>query len=211
MTYARLESNLAKVKKELESVKKVNTNFCNILDELNNIKTKSMSDPKTKEIIAKEFKEKAIIDLFASIEKDFNDLKTQLSKQELYRERVSDFVESLRTKKTFNFDETTKTIIFLENAIDLLESDYISIKPQYIGTIDFSELALSFGLHKNNSGVVLQKELLGEVLSFLISKKMFRNLVFETDNSKLILSSSTELIVESDNVNIRKISRIEIE
>lgn len=211
MTYARLESSLAKVKKNLSGVRKVNDDFCSILDELNNIKTKSMSDPKLKEAIVKEFKEKAIIDLFSSIEKDFNELKNQISKQELYRERVSDFVESLRTRKSFSFNETTKTILFLESAIDTLESDHISIKPQFIGKIDFSELAIKFGLHKNNSGVILQKELLAEVLSFLISKRLFRNLVFETDNAKLILASSNDLIIESDNINIRKISRIEIE
>lgn len=211
MAYARLESNLAKVKKDLENVKTVNTNFCNILEELNQIKTKSMSDSKAKDLIEKEFKEKSIIDLFASIEKDFTDLKMQLSKQELYRERISDFVESLRTKKTFSFSETTKTILFLESAISELESDYISIKPEYIGTIDLSELALKFGLHKDNSAVIIQKEMLGEILSFLISKRMFRNLVFETDNAKLVLKSSNEISVESDNLNIRKISRIETE
>lgn len=211
MAYARLESNLAKVKKDLTNFRSVNDNFCSILDELNNIKTKSISDPKIKESIAKEFKEKAIIDLFSSIEKDFNELKNQLNKQELYRERVSDFVESLRTRKSFSFNETTKTILFLESAIDTLESDYVSIKPQFIGTVDFGELAIKFGLHKNDLGVVLQKELLGEVLGFLISKRMFRNLIFETDNAKLILASSNELIIESDNTNIRKISRIEVE
>ncbi len=211
MAYARLESNLAKVKKDLENVRTVNSNFCNILEELNQIKTKSMSDSKAKDLIEKEFKEKAIIDLFASIEKDFTDLKMQLSKQELYRERISDFVESLRTKKTFSFSETTKTILFLESAISELESDYISIKPEYIGTIDLSELAFKFGLHKDNLAVIIQKEMLGEILNFLISKRMFRNLVFETDNAKLVLKSSNEITVESDNLNIRKVSRIETE
>lgn len=210
MEYTRLESNLAKVKKELDGVKKVNTDFFNILDELDTIKTKASSDPKTMDSITKEFKDKAIIDLFSSIEKDFDDLRNQLTKQELYRERISDFVESLRTKKTFSFEETTKTILFLEGLFDSISIEQISIKPQYIGTIDLTELAIDLNLYRNGNNVVFQKEQLPEVLSYLISKRMFRNIIFETNNARIFLTNSNEVKVETDNTNIRKISRVEI-
>jgi hypothetical protein len=209
VSYTRLETNLAKVKKELEGVKHINKDFCSILEELGRIKAKSMADPRVMEKVSEEFKNKEIIDLFSGIEKDFNDLRLQLSKQTLYREKVADFVESLRTKKSFSFDETTKTILFLEEAIDSLDADHISIKPLFVGTVDLGEIAISLGLHKTGLGIVIQKELLPEVLSLMVSKRMFKSLIFETNSAKIILRASTELTIESDNSNIRKLSRLQ--
>lgn len=209
MSYARLETDLLKVKKELQNVKSVNNNFCKILDEINNIKQLSFVNPKFKERISEEFKEKKIIDIFASIESDFQELKNQLSTQELYKEKISDFVESLRTSKTFSFEETTKTILFLQELISVLNIDLISIKPQFVGTIDLGEIAIELGLHKTGQGVIVQRELFDEALALLLNKKMFRNIVFETSNAKIFLKASNELIIESDNLVIRKVSHIQ--
>ncbi len=211
MLATKLESELLKVKKDLQGVKQVNDNFCKILDELNNIKARTISDPKAREKISEEFKDKAIIDIFASIESDFRDLRAQLSRQEIYKERVSDFVESLRIKKTFSFDASTQTILFLEEAIAELDADLISVKPEYVGTIDLGEVAIELGLCKTGTGIVVQKELLPQTLDLLIGKRMFRNIVFETSNAKITLKSSNQIVVESDNTNIRKIARIEIQ
>ncbi|MDD3084169.1 MAG: hypothetical protein PHP82_04040, partial [Candidatus ainarchaeum sp.] len=196
--------------KDLQSVKQVNNNFCKILDEINNIKQRSIVDPRLKEKISEEFREKEIIDIFASIENDFLDLKNQLSKQEFFKEKIADFVESLRTRKTFSFEETTKTILFIEELISVLNADLIVIKPQFLGTVDFGEIAIEMGLHKTGSGIVVQKELFSEALALLINKRMFRNIIFETSNAKIFLKASNEIVIESDNLNIRKISRIQL-
>jgi hypothetical protein len=210
MTYTRLESSLAKIKKDMKNVKRINRDFFSVLDELNSIKAKANDDPLEKEYITKEFKEREIIDLFSSIEKEYNEIRAQLIKQELYKDKISDFVESLRTRKTYTFEESTKTILFLENAVENLSNDQISMKPEFIGTIDFTEMAIDMSLYKNGNNVLFQKEQLGEVLNYLISKRMFRNIVFETDNAKIILKNSSEIIIESNNNNIRKVSRIEV-
>jgi len=208
MSVAKLETEMLKVRKELQGVKKVNTNFCKILDELNTIKANTQTNQKLKDKITQEFRDKEIIDIFAGIEQDFQDLRNQLSKQELNKERVADFVESLRTRKTFSFEETTKSILFLESVFSELHSDIISLRPQFVGTIDLGEIAIELGLHKTGSAIVVQQELLNQVFSLLISKRMFRNIVFETSNAKISLKSSNEIVVESDNLNIRKISRL---
>lgn len=210
MSVSRLETDLLRVKKDLQSVKQVNNNFCKILDEINNIKQRSIVDPRLKEKISEEFREKEIIDIFASIENDFLDLKNQLSKQEFFKEKIADFVESLRTRKTFSFEETTKTILFIEELISVLNADLIVIKPQFLGTVDFGEIAIEMGLHKTGSGIVVQKELFSEALALLINKRMFRNIIFETSNAKIFLKASNEIVIESDNLNIRKISRIQL-
>ena len=149
MMAVKLESELLKIKKDLQGVRKVNDDFCHILDELNVIKERSLADPIVREKISAEFKEKEIIDIFAGIEKDFRDIKAQLAKQDLYKERVADFVESLRTKKTFSFDATTDTILFLENAFETLNAQMISIRPEFIGTMDLLEVAITFGFAKS--------------------------------------------------------------
>lgn len=208
MSVTRLEVDLLKVKKDLKNVKKVNEDFCKILNEINNIKEKSFLDSKLKEKISEEFKQKEIIDIFASVESDFQDLKKQLFKQELFKEKISDFVESLRTRKTFSFTDTTKTILFVEEVISVLNSDLIVLKPQFVGTMDLGEIAIKLGLHKNGSSIIVQKELFSEVLALLVSNRLFRNLIFETNNAKMFLKASNEITIESDNLNIRKISRI---
>ncbi len=209
MSISRLETDLLMVKKDLQGVKQVNNKFFHILEELNGIKERTISDPKARDKISEEFKEKEIIDIFASIEEDFRELKRQMTKQEIYKERVVDFVESLRTKKRFSFEETTKSILFLEEAIDSLDAEIISLKPEYIGTIDLGEVAIALGLHKDGSGIVVQRELFSNVLAQLIAKRIFKNIIFETDNAKIFLKNSTTIIVESNNHNIRKLSHLD--
>ncbi len=208
MMAVKLESELLKIKKDLQGVRKVNDDFCHILDELNVIKERSLADPIVREKISAEFKEKEIIDIFAGIEKDFRDIKAQLAKQDLYKERVADFVESLRTKKTFSFDATTDTILFLENAFETLNAQMISIRPEFIGTMDLLEVAITFGFAKSGTSIIVPIEMIAETLSMLINKRMFKNIIFELDNTKLTLKSSNMVVVDSNNQNIRKLMHL---
>jgi hypothetical protein len=208
MSVARLEIDLLKVKRDLDGVKKVNQNFNSVLNELNTIKKISQSSEKEKERISEQFKEKEIIDIFASIEKDFSDLRMQLEKQDQYKKGIADFVESLRMKRTFNFNDSGKAILFLEEALDVLENDVITIKPQFIGTMDLGEVAINLGLHKTGQAIIVQRAMLGEVLAQLVAKRIFRNLIFETANAKIILKTVNEIKVESDNNNLRKLNRL---
>jgi len=208
MSLARLESDLLKVRQDLGIVREVNTRFNKVIDEIGSLKEKTLADPKAKEIIINELKNKEIIDVFASIEHDFEELKQQLAKQETSRERISDFVESLRTKKTFSFTETTKSILFLEQVVGALKSSHITIKPEFIGTIDLGSLAIELGLYKTNAGVIVESERFGSALASLLGRKLLKNLIFETDNAKIFLRASTEVTIETDNSHLKMLSRI---
>jgi hypothetical protein len=208
MSLARLESDLLKVRKDLGKVKEVNTRFNKVIDEISFLKEKTLADPATKEVIVNELKNKEIIDVFASIEQDFEELRQQLARQEISRERISDFVESLRTKKTFSFTETTKSILFLEQVIGILKSSHITIKPEFVGTIDLGSLAIELGLYKTNSGVIVERERFASALASLLGRKLLKNLIFETDNAKIFLRASTEVTVETDNSHLKTISRL---
>jgi len=208
MSLARLESDLLKVRNDLGKVKEVNCRFNKVIDEISRLKEMTLADPGAKETIVKELKTKEIIDVFAGIEQDFEELRQQLARQEISRERISDFVESLRTKKTFSFTETTKSIIFLEQIVDTLKSSHITIKPEFIGTIDLGSLAIELGLYKTNSGVIVERERFASALASLLGRKLLKNLIFETDNAKIFLRASTEVTVETDNSHLKLISRI---
>jgi site-specific DNA-adenine methylase len=208
VSLARLESDLLKVRKDLGVVREVNNRFNKVIDEIELLKRKTMTDPQTKEAIINELKNKELIDVFAGIEHDFEDLKQQLAKQEISRERISDFVESLRTKKTFSFTETTKSIIFLEQIVDQLKSSHITIKPEFVGTMDLGSLAIELGLYKTSSGVIVEKERFASALASLLGRKLLKNLIFETDNAKIFLRASTEVTVETDNSHLKEISRL---
>jgi len=208
MSLARLESDLLKVKRELDSVKNVNSNFEKVIDQFSILRSKTITHPETKQGIIEELKHKEIIDLFSSIQNDFDKIKAQINKQELAKEKVFDFVESLRTKKSFNFSDTSETIIFLEEVIDYLDSEHISIRPEFLGTVDLGIIAVELGLHKSASSVIVEKERLGDFLSLALRRKLLRNLIFETDNAKIFLKNSTELVVESDNTQIKGIIRL---
>jgi len=211
MSLARLESDLLKVRNDLGKVKEVNNRFNKVIDEISIIKERTLADPTAKEAIIKELKTKEIIDVFAGIEQDFEELRQQLARQEISRERISDFVESLRTKKTYSFTETTKSIIFLEQVVDTLHSSHITIKPEFIGTIDLGSLAIELGLYKTNSGVIVEKERFASALASLLGRKLLKNLIFETDNAKIFLRASTQVTIETDNSRLKLISRIERE
>jgi len=208
VSLARLESDLLKVRQDLGIVREVNSRFGKVIDEIGVLKQRTISDPKAKEEIIKELKTKEIIDIFAGIEHDFENLRQQLAKQEISRERISDFVESLRTKKTFSFTETTKSIIFLEQIVDTLKSSHITIKPEFVGTIDLGSLAIELGLYKTNSGVIVERERFASALASLLGRKLLKNLIFETDNARIFLRASTEVTVETDNSHLKEISRI---
>ncbi len=208
MSLAKLEAELLKVKENIGKVKEVNSDFDQVITEMSILKERSIANPRTKDQIATELKNKEILDLFASVEKDFDEIKAGLAKQSIEREKISDFVESMRTKKSFSFESTATSVMFLENIVNALESDIISIKPEYIGMLDLGQLAIDMGLHKSGSSVIVEKERFSEALAVMLNKKLLHNIVFETDNAKITLKASNTLIVESENANLRKIIRL---
>jgi hypothetical protein len=211
LSLAKLESDLLRVREDLGKVREVNTRFGKIIEDISSIKERALADPSTKKRIIEELKHKEIIDIFSGIEHDFEDLRTQLSKQDLNRERISDFVESLRTRKNFSFTETTNAIIFLEQTIDVLQSSHITIKPEFIGLIDLGSIAIELGVYKSNASIIVERERFSEALAALLSRKMLHNIIIETDNARVILHSSKNILIETDNSNLKKISRIERE
>jgi len=208
MSLLKLESELLKVKEDLGKVRGVNSEFDKVISEMAVLKQRALSNPETKRLITEEIKNKEILDLFASVEKDFDDLKTQLSKQSIEREKIADFVESLRTKKSFSFEAMNDAILFIEKIVETLDSSHVAIKPEFIGMVDLGLVAIEMGLHKSQASVIIESERLPEALTLLLHKKMLRNIIFETDNARVVYKTNTNIIVESDNHNIRKITRL---
>lgn len=208
MSLARLEGELLKAKDELGKAKAANVSFEKVLQEMSILKSRSIANPNTKDEIMHELKDKEIIDLFSSIENDFENLRQQMARQSIEKEKIVDFFESIRTKKSFGFENTEKTLNFIESAMDVLDASHVAIRPEFIGMIDLTPIAIERGLMKNNSGIIVEKERLSGVLVELISKKMLHDLIFETDKAKITLKGSKEMVVESENINIRALSRI---
>jgi len=172
------------------------------------LKSRSIANPATKEQIISELKDKEILNLFSSIESDFEELRQTMTKQSIEKESILDFIESIRTKKAFSFNETEKAIVFLEKAMDTLDATHIAVRPGYIGMIDLTPLSIEMGLMKNNNGVIVERERFSEFVVALISRKMFHDLILETDNSKIVLKTAREMSVEAENSTIRSLSRI---
>lgn len=208
MTLAKLEGELLKVKEDLSRAKQANVGFERVLQEMSILKSRSIANPATKEQIANELKNKEILNLFASIEGDFEELRQRMTKQSIEKESILDFIESIRTKKTFNFSETEKVIGFLEKSLDVLDATHVAVRPEFIGLIDLSGIAVEMGLMKNNSGVIVEKERFSEFIVALHMKKMFHNIIFETDNAKMVLKNPMEIFVEAENSYIRTLSRL---
>jgi len=208
MSLAKLEGELLRVKENLVKVREVNADFEKVIGEMGMLKQRSLSNPETKRTITEELKSKEILDLFASVEKDFDDIKLRLSKQSIEREKISDFIESLRTRKAFSFADTAEAVVFVEKAIDSLGSTHISIKPEFLGLVDLGAIAIELSLHKSGSAIIVEKERFSEALALLLSRKMLRNIIFETDNARIIVKSSNNILVESDNQNIKKLARL---
>lgn len=208
MTLARLEGDLLKVREDLIKAKQANVAFERVLQEMSILKSRSIANPATKEQIVSELKDKEILNLFASIETDFEDLRKQMAKQSIEKESILDFIESIRTKKTFNFQENEKVIDFLEKSVEVLDASHIAVRPEYIGLIDLSGIAVQMGLMKNNSGVIVEKERFSEFIVALHMQKMFHNVIFETDKAKMVLKNPREILVEAENSFIRSLGRI---
>lgn len=208
MSLTRLEGDLLKVREDLGKAKQANVNFEKVLQEMSILKSRSMANPETKEQIMSELKQKEIINLFTSIQDDFEELRQRMTKQSIEKEQILDFIESVRTKKSFSFTETENTIAFLEGALDEMEADIVSIRPEFIGMIDLAPLAIQMGLVKNNSGVIVERERFSEVVVKLIANKQFHDLIFETDKAKISLKTYREVAIEAENCEIRNLSRI---
>ncbi len=208
MSLTRLEGDLLKVREDLGKAKQANIGFEKVLQEMSILKSRSMANPETKEQIMSELKQKEIINLFTSIQDDFEELRQRMTKQSIEKEQILDFIESVRTKKSFSFTETENTIEFLEGALDEMDSDIVSIRPEFIGMIDLAPLAIQMGLVKNNSGVIVERERFSEVVVKLIANKQFHDLIFETDKAKITLKTFREVGIEAENSEIRNLSRI---
>ena len=199
---------LLKVREDLGKAKQANAGFERILQEMSILKSRSIANPDTKEQIVQELKNKEILNLFASIETDFEELRQTMTRQSIEKEQILDFVESIRIKKSFSFEDTEHVIGFLEKSFEELDATHIAVKPEFLGVIDLNGIALEMGLMKNNTGVIVEKERFSEFIVKLISKKSLHDLVFETDKAKITLKNSRELVIESENSNIRTLSRI---
>ena len=208
MSLAKLEGELLKVRADMGKAKAVNANFDKVLQEMSILKSRSIANPQTRDQIISELKSKEILDLFASIESDFEELREKMTKQSIEKEGILDFVESVRTKRTFTFTETEKTINFLEKSIEVLDATHIAVRPEFIGLVDLGALAIEHGLARNNTGVIVEKERFSEFIVALLSKKMFHDLVFETDKAKMTLKNSREIHLEAENSKVRSLSRM---
>ena len=208
MSLTRLEGDLLKVREDMGKAKQANIGFEKVLQEMSILKSRSMANPETKEQIMNELKQKEIINLFTSIQDDFEELRQRMTKQSIEKEQILDFIESVRTKKAFSFSETENTIEFLESALDEMDAAIVSIRPEFIGMIDLAPLAIQMGLVKNNSGVIVERERFSEVVVKLIANKQFHDLIFETDKAKIMLKTFREVAIEAENSEIRNLSRI---
>lgn len=208
MSLTKLEGDLLRVREDLGKAKQANINFEKILQEMSILKSRSNSNPETKEQIMNELKQKEIINLFTSVQDDFEELRQKMTKQSIEKEQILDFIESIRTKKSFSFTETEETFNFLEKSMEALDADIISIRPEFIGLIDLTQLAVKMQLPKNNSGVIVERERFSELITALVANKMFHDLVFETDKAKIVLKTYREISVEAENSEIRNLSRI---
>ncbi|VVB74861.1 Uncharacterised protein [uncultured archaeon] len=208
MTLAKLQGDLLKVREDLTRAKKANEGFERVLQEMSILKSRSIANPATKSQLVEELKGKEILDLFSSVELDFEELRQTMAKQSIEKEGIIDFIESIRTKKTFSFEDTQATLSFLEKSVEALDASHVAVKPEFIGLIDLGPLAVEHKLMRSNSGVIVEKERFSEFLVALLSKKMFHDLVFETDRVKIVLKNAREIMVEAENSNIRTMARI---
>jgi hypothetical protein len=208
MSLTRLEGDLLKVREDMGKAKQANIGFERVLQEMSILKSRSMANPETKEQIMNELKQKEIINLFTSIQDDFEELRQRMTKQSIEKEQILDFIESVRTKKSFSFSETENAIEFLESALDEMDAAIVSIRPEFIGMIDLAPLAIQMGLTRNNSGVIVERERFSEVVVKLIANKQFHDLIFETDKAKIMLKTFREVAIEAENSEIRNLSRI---
>jgi site-specific DNA-adenine methylase len=208
MSLTRLEGDLLRVREDLGKAKQANINFEKILQEMSILKSRSNANPETKERIMNELKQKEIIDLFTSVQDDFEELRQKMTKQSIEKEKILDFIESVRTKKAFSFTETEETFNFLEKSMEVLDANIISVRPEFIGLIDFNKLAVSMQLTKNNSGVIVERERFSELITALVANKIFHNVIFETDKAKIVLKNVREVSVEAENSIIRELSRL---
>jgi len=208
MSLTRLEGDLLKVKEDLGRAKQANKNFESVLQEMSILKSRSMANPQTKEQIINELKQKEIIDLFSSIENDFEELRQQMTRQSIEKEQILDFIESVRTKRNFTFNDTEKSIAFLETTFDHLDATHIAVRPEFIGLSDLGPLAVELKLARSNNGVIVERERLSEFIVALIARKSFHDLVFETDKTRIFLTTAHNITIEAENSAIKQISRL---
>jgi len=208
MSLARLEAELIRVRDDLDKVKDVNTNFEKVLGEMKILRDRAMANPETKQIISAELKDKEIIELFSSIEEDFNKIKTRLSEQAIKKEEVLDFIENMRMKKAFSFNESTQAIDFAVKAFEEMESSHILLRPEFFGTIDLGALALQMKLNRSENEVIVEKERLDEVLTYLLAKRQLRNIILDGGSAKINFKSSNDVLVEAESSNIRVLAKL---
>jgi hypothetical protein len=208
MSLARLEAELIKVRDDLDKVKDVNTNFEKVLGEMKILRDRAMANPETKQMISAEMKNKEIIELFSSIEEDFDKIKNRLSAQTVQKEELLDFIETIRMKKQFSFDEASEAINFTVKAFEEMECTHVSLRPEFFGTIDLGALALQMKLNKSGTSVIVEKERVDEVLTYLLAKRQLRNVVLDGGSAKVIFKSSNDIIVEAESASIKEITRL---
>lgn len=208
MSLAKLESELIKVRSDLDKVKNVNTDFDKVLSEMKILRERAIANPETKKMISNEMKNKEILELFSSIESDFESIRTKLAKQTIQKEELMDFVESIRLKKNFSFNDSVQAISFVDSALEEMECTHVSLRPEFIGTLDLSELSLKLKLTREGNGVIVEQERISEVLTYLLAKRQLRNIVLDAGTARINFKSSQDIVVEAENANIKELVKL---
>lgn len=211
MSLARLENELIKVKGELDKVKNVNTSFDKVLSEMRILKERARANPETKQQISNELKNKEIINLFSDIEGELDLLRNQLTKQTMQKEDLFDFIESIRMKKSLVFEDTMHAIDFAGKTAEELESTHVSIRPEFIGSVDMAGMALQLSLEKTGTSVIVPAQRLSEALTYMLAKKTLRNMIIDYGTAKITFKTSSDIVIEAENSTIKELSKIKVQ
>jgi hypothetical protein len=204
---AKIENNLLKIKKDLSQMEKVNSDFERVMGELEKIRQVSF-DPKVRGVLKEELKKKEIIDLFESVEHDFEKLRGKLSMQSIEEQRIASFIESFRTKREFSFKTTGQSTKFLEQAIDLTNSKRILMKPEFVGTIDVAKVASEISAEKIGPNILLEKDMLRNLIEYSVANKIMRNVIFEANRTTITYKNSDRVVVEADGLFLKRLERL---
>jgi hypothetical protein len=209
MALVGLEVSLLKAREEIVKAKQANDAFADVLRDIKILKSQAATSSEEMQKISKTLKEKQLLELFSSIEKDFDALKGKIEKQEIEKEQLKGFIELMQTRKSFVFNDTHDSMEFLENAFSKMDDSHFVIRPVLIGMVDLAPMAMELGFSRDGSSIIVEKERFSEAVTYLLSKRNLCNVAVEGVGFRVILKNSREITFEGNSEFLREIARKE--
>lgn len=204
----RLEKEIALSNKLLSEIDVLQNSLNSVFNEAALLEERVQEDS----VLLNHFKSqtdlKKLISSFKDLQVKLHEMKSLSDSVFEKSSRIDLFFESFREYRMYEFEDFQKTLSFLSQASELYSVSFHTFKPQYLGALNFSEIANPLKLEFSSSSITVPSEKLSDFLKILLKTNALKNSRIESSAFKAVFKERNSLSVNAENSKLKRLDRL---